>query len=141
MPPSLLLKILLCLGGLAGLFIGVSILLFPMPFYASTGIDLSRSVSMLSELRAIGATFVSCGVLVVIGAFRPKLTYFATLLAAMLYLSCAAGRLVSLGLDGMPSTPLLWVMSVEWLLGLFYAACIVHAQRVSAAWCSPRVAD
>ena len=123
------LKILLGFCGFAGLFIGVSILVRPVPFYASTGIDLSQSVSMLSELRAIGATFVSCSVLVLLGTLRSSLTGFAILLSAMLYLSCAFGRLVSLVLDGTPSTPLLIVMCLEWVIGLTCAACAYRMRR------------
>lgn len=129
------LKTLLSLCGFAGLFIGASILVRPVPFYATTGIDLSQSVSMLSELRAIGATFVSCSVLVLLGTFRSTLTRFAILLSAMLYLSCAFGRLISLVLDGTPSTPLLIVMSLEWVIGLTCAGCAYQVRRQTMNAC------
>lgn len=134
-PIPLHLKTLLGLCGFAGLFIGVSILVRPVPFYATTGIDLSQSISMLSELRAIGATFVSCSVLVLLGTFRSTLTWFAILLSAMLYLSCAFGRLVSLLLDGTPSTPLLIVMTLEWVIGLTCAACAYRLRRQTVNAC------
>ncbi len=109
------------MSGLIAATVGGALLLDPVGFEASAGVQLDRDASLLSEIRAPAGALLASGVLVVLGAFIRRLTSTASLLATVLLLSYGASRLLSIALDGMPGDSIVVAMVVELGLGL---ACL-----------------
>lgn len=118
MKNSKVLKTILVISGLIGLGVGLTMLLMPVGMYASVNVDISNQVSLLSDIRGMGATFTALGILVIMGAFKSQLTFTATLIATFIYLAYAASRVFSFVMDGMPHGSVLIAGMFETVLGL-----------------------
>lgn len=119
MKNSIILKTILFISGSISAGIGAAILLIPVAFHTSSGLELGNDSSLLNEIRAPGGALLSSGLLILSGVFRAKLTFTATIVATLLYLSYASSRLLSFWLDGMPSDALIQVTGAELVIGLF----------------------
>ncbi|MDH5179898.1 MAG: DUF4345 domain-containing protein [Gammaproteobacteria bacterium] len=115
------LKATLIISGLIGLYIGVEILLFPVKFYATSGIFLGDNISLLNEIRAPGGALLFSSILIIMGAFVPRLTFTSIILATLLYLSYGASRIFSMAIDGRPVEILIYVSALEIAIGLVCA--------------------
>ncbi|MEU6155707.1 DUF4345 domain-containing protein [Actinosynnema sp. NPDC047251] len=114
-------KAILILAGLALAVVGAATLFAPAAFHALNGTELGDSAALLSEIRASGGALLATGVLVVAGAFAPRLTATAALVGTILHLSYGLSRVLGLALDGLPPASLLAAAVAEVLLGL---ACL-----------------
>lgn len=103
----------LFLSGLLLLAIGCGILLVPHAFHASNGIVLGADSSLLSEVRAPGGLLTASAVLILLGAFQASLRPTAMRLTVLVYGSFGLARLLSLALDGIPSTGLVASTVIE----------------------------
>jgi hypothetical protein len=112
------LKVTLIASGFIGVYIGVEILFSPISFYATSGIDLGGNVSLLNEIRASGGALLLSSVLIIIGAFVPRLTFTSIMLATLLYLSYGLSRILSMVIDGRPVEILMYVAVLEIAIGL-----------------------
>jgi hypothetical protein len=117
MQNSAVLKTILIVAGLIGAGVGAAILFIPEAFHATTGIRLGGDVSLLNEMRASGGALLTGGVLVMSGAWVPKLTFTSTMVAALLYLSYGFSRVLSMVIDGMPDPGLVQVAVLEIVIG------------------------
>jgi hypothetical protein len=104
-------------AGLAALGIGLTITFAPHGFYAGYGIALEGDPSLLSELRAPGANLAMLGAIIFAGVLRPRMGLVSAALGAVVFLAFAFGRLVSLGLDGVPHGGLVAALVMELLIG------------------------
>ena len=111
-------KIILLIAGLIGAGIGAMILFSPVAFYAASGIELGENISLLSDIRSAGGVLLVCGTFIISGAFIPKLTFSATVIASLVYLSYGASRIIAISLDGFPEQELLVVAGLEITIGL-----------------------
>lgn len=111
-------KLILLISGLIGAGFGAVILLIPVPFYATNGIELSGNISMLNEIRAAGGGLLACGIFIMSGAFNAKLTFTATVIATLIYLSYGLSRILSMTIDGMPVEGLIMASALEIVVGL-----------------------
>ncbi|WP_114008162.1 DUF4345 domain-containing protein [Cohaesibacter intestini] len=118
MQTTLFQKVTLVLGGLIALAIGCFLLLDPQAFYASYGVALGTDPSLLSDLRAPGAGLASLGGIMLAGAWRAAWTPFALIAALSVYCAFPIGRIVSLVLDGMPSSGILGAFAIEVVIAL-----------------------
>ncbi|WP_321448895.1 DUF4345 domain-containing protein [uncultured Cohaesibacter sp.] len=123
-------KLVLGIAGLTAFVIGATITSMPHMFYASYGIFLGSEASLLSELRAPGAGLASLGGIMLIGIVRQRFAAVAILASLMVFLSFPAGRLVSLVLDGMPSTGILMALIFECLIAALCLLAFVPKRRV-----------
>jgi hypothetical protein len=123
MQASKFLQVVLCLVGGIAAVIGALILTSPAAFYATNHIDLGNNASLLSEIRAPAGALFAYGLLIVIGAFVSQLTFTATLLATLLYLSYGFSRLAGMAIDGIPVQSLIWADAIEIGLGLLCLFC------------------
>lgn len=121
MKNSKVLKVLLFISGLIAASIGAAILLTPTTFYASNGIDLTGNISLLNEIRASGGALLAAGILIISGSFMHRLTFTALVVASMLYLSYGLSRILSFGIDGIPSEGLVQAAVLEVIIG---AICV-----------------
>ncbi|NIZ62084.1 DUF4345 domain-containing protein [Sedimentitalea sp. CY04] len=107
-------------GGIAigiGLLVGFS----PVAFYASSEIALGDNASMLSEVRAPAMALTVFGLIMLASIGLPKIRTAALAVAAMLYLSYGGGRVISLAIDGVPHSNLLFALALEIGIGLMCA--------------------
>ena len=74
----------------------------PLELKASFGINIPQDINVLNDIRAFSALSLAIGILAILGAFKSKLTYTASLVVFIQFLALGFGRLVSMLLDGMP---------------------------------------
>ena len=117
-------KLTLGIAGLAALGIGLAITTAPASFYATYGIILGSDPNLLSELRAPGANLAALGMIILAGAFRQGMQRLAAFLGATVFLAYAFGRIVSMVLDGMPSSGLVQATLIELVIGGLCAALL-----------------
>lgn len=118
MKKSKILTAILIVSGLIAVIVGSGMLFFPTDFHASAGIVLDGAVNLTNEMRAAGGPVVAGGAIIISGAFFEPLKFTATLMAGVLYLSYGLARLISIGLDGVPSSALLQITALEILVGV-----------------------
>ncbi len=121
--------VLLIAGSLL-ILIAAFITTSPVAFYASNEIELGANVSLLNELKAPAGFLLVAGIFMVVAVFIRSLATTAMLLGAMIYLSYAAARFISVGVDGLPAEGLVQAAALEAVIG---AACLaLLAQRAPA---------
>jgi len=113
-----LVQTVLVVAGIIGIGVGGAQLCIPVTFESSAGIDLGDNSSLLSEIRAAGGTLLVAGVLILSGAFLPKLTSVSVVLSTLFYLSYGLSRLFSGLMDGIPSESLVIATVVEMVVGV-----------------------
>ncbi len=112
--------VLLVAGGLL-ILVGGLILAAPSDFYASNQIEIGANVSLLNELKAPAGMLLAAGLFMLGAIFKRDLADMATSLAALIYLSYAISRLVSMAFDGVPAAGLVQAAALEAFVGL---ACL-----------------
>ncbi|MGF1464778.1 MAG: DUF4345 domain-containing protein [Sandaracinaceae bacterium] len=131
----------LALAGLIASGIGLSLLLDPVGFEASTGLQLPSDPQLLSELRAPGAALAVAGIFMALGAARRRFTRSALALAAGLYASYGLARLVGLALDGGAVAAVMTAATVELVMGAAAIGRLVstaHRDHQAADGVGPR---
>ncbi len=114
---------LLHLNGWVAVLIGVFIVLEPISMLSPYGLQSNLSNSLLSELKAPGGLLFVCGLVIVRSAIIPSLRDRGLYLSIMVYGSYAAGRLLSILVDGIPQMEILVTLTIEAMLcGLSIAA-------------------
>jgi hypothetical protein len=119
--PGLAARAVLTMSGLVIVLIGGAGMIAPVWFREASGIRIESGAALLSETRAAGALLFAVGMVVLLGAFVPRLTRTAAAAGAVGYLATVAARLISLAVDGSPGGSLLFATVVELALGL---ACL-----------------
>ena len=125
MKNSKVLKVILFISGLIAIGIGATILIVPVEFYASSGINLNGDISLLNEIRASGGMILVIGLIIMSGVFVTRLTYTATFISMLLYLTYGLSRVLSIIIDGMPVDALVQVVVLEIVIGLVCAFAFV----------------
>ncbi len=126
MPLTLLEKFTLGISGLTAVGIGGFIMVAPHAFYASYGITLGDDPSLLSELRAPTAGLLTLGVLMLTGIWRSAMAQVAVAATLIVFLAFPAGRLISLVIDGVPSSGIIGALVLEIAIA---ALCIFAFRR------------
>ena len=121
-------KAILFISGALLIAVGAFILVSPDAFFSANNIDLGVNISLLNELKAPAALLLVAGVYIIVGVFVRRLTDAATWLSALIYLSYAASRFLSMAVDGMPAEGLVQAAVLEGIVGLLCLA-MVAAQR------------
>jgi len=134
MKNALMLRALLLVAGAFGVGVGCGMLATPVAFQASAGIGLGSDVNLLNEMRASGGAALGAGALIFLGAFFAALRHTANIVAATLYLSYGASRLISVCVDGMPNAALLAVTAFEIAMGALCALALLR-------WGAPMTRD
>ncbi len=87
-------------------------------------IKLERKVDVFNEMRAAGASMAFGGVVLFLGILIPQLTLASFVVAIVILLGNAIGRLVSLSSDGKPNKQLAQGLISELVLGGANAFCL-----------------
>ena len=128
---TLLLKTFLAVAGAVAVGLGTLILLVPVAFYASYGLDLTGQVTLLNELRSHGLSLMGIGLFIMAGAVISRLATTALAVSAFFYLSYGLSRLVGLALDGWPSQGLVISGAIELAVGGL--ALLIYVSRGQSA--------
>lgn len=122
----------LVVSGLILLGVGSLLLFAPALMHASNGVELGSDPNLLSEVRAPGGALLALGALIVAGAFLPRITYAATLVAALVYGAYGLSRLVSMAIDGMPGPGLVITAGLEIAIGAVHFLLLRLGERTGA---------
>lgn len=125
----MLTRLTLGIAGVLAFGIGAAITLTPDAFYGSYGVVLPASPDFKSEIRAPGANLAVLGALMFIGALRAAWTRFSAALGTCVFLAYAAGRMISIALDGLPSEAILLALVIELTLGGLCAQAVRRTGR------------
>ncbi|MEL7029423.1 MAG: DUF4345 domain-containing protein [Pseudomonadota bacterium] len=121
------------LSGLMALAIGGSILFDPHTFFAHNGVALGDDPNLLSEIRAPGGVLIAAGLIMIAGAAVRALLRSALVTGAVVFGVYGVSRLVSLGIDGAPSSSLMTAMAIELLVAAY---AVFALSRASARRCA-----
>lgn len=113
---------LLMVSGLLLIVVGASIIVSPEQFYSSNSIDLGTNISLLNELKAPAGLLLAAGIFMIIAVFVKSKIDVALSLTTLIFLSYALSRVVSMGLDGVPASGLVWAAGLEAIIGLIALA-------------------
>lgn len=110
-------RILLNVAGVILLLVGAATLFQPQAFFATEGVILGSDPNLLSEIRAPGGLLIGCAIAILLGTLRQTITQTPLILAAIVYGSFGLSRLLSMVLDGVPSSSLVGATAVELIVG------------------------
>lgn len=125
--------IYLVIAGILLIAVGGAIVFMPHTFHGSNGITLGDNPNLLSEVRAPGALLLCSGVAILMGAIRQQLRHLALTLSVLVYTSFGLSRLVSMVIDGMPSSSIVGAALIEVSVGLVGLLIVYRAQARRAA--------
>lgn len=117
MTSKLATRLYLILSALIALAIGGILTFTPGLLHDPSGIPL-ETANQLSEVRAPGAFLLVSGLWILAGGLAAPLSRGGTVLSVMLYGSYAAGRVLSIMLDGWPSQSLVIALAIEAVLAV-----------------------
>jgi len=101
----------------------------PVEFFSFVGVELGGSISSLSEARGMGGFMFSCGVLIMLGAFIPTLTFTSTIISCVFFLSFGFARLLGIAIDGPPSPETVQGIVFEFVFGLAALAAFLKYRK------------
>lgn len=118
--------VVLSLSALMLTFVGVMRLSNPIKTYLkNSGIRLENDASLLNEMRGVSAVMLSAGIIITIGLFVEKLTFTSHIIASLIFIGFAMGRLLSLKVDGKPSKQIAQGILFELVLGAANIFCLI----------------
>ena len=110
--------VILSLSGLMLLFVGTMRLSNPIKTYLkNSGIELSKDVDLLNEMRGVSAVMLCSGILILLGTFLTQFTFTSFVVAILIFVGFAIGRMTSMGVDGKPNKQLIQGLVFELVLG------------------------
>ena len=124
-------KALLLVAGALLILVGTFIIASPADFYASNNIQLGANVSLLNEPKAPAGLLLVAGLFMIGAIFVRSQADTALWLAALIYLSYAGSRFVSMVFDGVPSAGLVQAAALEGIVGLACLA-VLMMRRIPA---------
>lgn len=119
--------VLLSLSGLLLLSVGAMRLSNPIKAYLkNSGIKLENDTDLLNEMRGVSALMLSGGIIILLGIIIPQLTFASLVVAILIFIGFAIGRLVSLGLDGKPNKQIIQGLIFELVFGSLNTFCLLY---------------
>jgi len=118
MKDSKVLKVILIILGLPLAVLSLWRLLDPIGFFKFSGLLLSTNAGLLSEARVTGGIIFGFSILILLGAFKKKLTHTSIIAAIIVFLGAGIARLIGLVIDGNPGGMVLQGMVSEFIFGL-----------------------
>jgi len=108
----------LSLSGLMLLSIGALRISNPIGNYSkNSGIKIENEVNLLNEVRGTSAVMLFGGATILSGTTIPQMTFASHVVAILIFLGFAFGRLVSIRLDGRPNKLIIRGLIFELVLG------------------------
>ena len=94
-------------------------------YLKNSGIKLENEVNLLSEVRGMSAVMLFGGIIVLLGTIVPELTMTSFVVAILIFVGYAIGRLLSIGLDGKPNKLIVQGLISELVLGAANIFCLI----------------
>ncbi len=108
----------LSLSGLLLLSIGALRISNPIGNYSkNSGIKIENEVNLLNEVRGTSAVMLFGGATILSGTTIPQMTFASHVVAILIFLGFAFGRLVSIRLDGRPNKLIVQGLIFELVFG------------------------
>ena len=124
-------RLILGIAGFLLMIIGAAVMIDPVAFAAANGVTLPPVPSVLSEYRAPGGMLLASAVLILVSVVRSTMLRTGMALAALVYGSYGAARLIGILLDGMPSAALAQATLIELLIGSVCLAMLLTSKHHS----------
>ena len=121
---------ILGLAGLVAVGIATTILFTPGAFYGGYGIDVMGNPTLANELKAPSGALLVAGLLMFFGVIRRDWLLPSLAIAVIVYLSYGFGRLLSIGLDGVPHSGMVAAAVIEFVIGAVCLSALHHVRRV-----------
>ncbi|NRB53173.1 MAG: DUF4345 family protein [Saprospiraceae bacterium] len=119
----------LALSGLLLSFVGASRLRNPINAYLkNSGITLAKEVDLLNEMRGVSGLMLMGGILILLGILLPQLTFTSHVVASLLFLGFAIGRILSMRVDGQPNKQIAQGLIFELVFGGLNVVCVILTQ-------------
>ena len=110
--------VILALSGLLLLMVGIQRLSNPIKTFAkSSGITVPQDADLLNELRGVASVQLFSGIIILLGTLMSQMTFASHLVAALVFLGFAVGRMVSMSADGKPNKKIAQGLIFELVLG------------------------
>ena len=120
--------ITLSISGLLLLAVGSFRVSNPIKAYLkNSGITLENEVNLLNEIRGVSTLMLMGGIIILLGIIIPALTFSSFVVACLIFLGFASGRLLSIGLDGKPNKQIIQGLISELVLGAANIFCLINA--------------
>jgi hypothetical protein len=117
----------LSISGLLLLTAGTLRLINPIKNYLkNSGIKLEKEVNLLNEVRGVSSVMMCGGIIILLGIIIPKLTITSFVVAILILIGFAIGRLLSIRLDGKPNKLIVQGLVSELVLGALNIFCLVN---------------
>lgn len=97
--------------------IGSALMFVPQAFLAMSSVSVPRDPGLMSELTAPSGVLLITGAFMMLGAVQMRFAALGLMVGAIIYGSYGGSRLVSLILQGAPSTSLITALVFELLIG------------------------
>ena len=119
--------ITLSLSALLLFFVGTMRLSKPIKTYLKNlGIKLEKEVKLLNEMRGVNAVMMFSGVIILLGTIIPQFTFTSFVIATLILLGFAIGRIVSIRLDVKPNKLIVQGLISDLILGASSIFCLVN---------------
>lgn len=116
----------LSISGLLLFFVGTLRLSNPIKNYAkNSGIKLEKEVNLLNEVRGVSSLMLMGGIIILLGTFVSQLTTASFVVATLIFLGFAIGRMLSFSLDGKPNKLIIQGLASEIILGGANIFCLI----------------
>ena len=117
----------LSISGLLLLTVGTLRISNPIKNYSkNSGIKIENEVNLLNEVRGVSSVMLFGGIIILLGTIVPKLTIASFVVATLILLGFAIGRLLSIGLDGKPNKLIVQGLISELVLGAANIFCLIN---------------
>jgi hypothetical protein len=126
MKNSVVVKLILFLCGAAFLAAGGFSTFSPDGFTLRNGIDISNNLGLYNDYRGFGGLMFGMGLVIMLGIIHARIAFTSTVVAAVGYATLTLGRVLSIGIDGMPVEGLLKATIVEGVLALLAIFILVR---------------
>lgn len=118
---------ILSLSALMLVFVGIMRLKDPIKTYAkNSGIQLENDASLLNEIRGVAAVMLCAGIVIALGVFINQFVSISLVVACIVFLGFALGRLISLKADGKPNKQIIQGILFELILGVANVFCLLY---------------
>lgn len=97
---------------------------FPTQIKSSEKTD-KPNTDLINEIRGVGGVLMLGGTLALLGLAISGFKQYSFMMASVIFIGIVIGRLLSMGIEGIPSSGVLQAMIVEFILGVFNLYCFV----------------
>lgn len=123
--------VILSLSGLLLIYAGSMRVINPLnsfclkSYLENPGLALEGKVDVFNEMRGAGTNTVTGGIIILLGTILADFRQISFAVAAVIFLGYAAGRLISMSLEGKPNKDMVQGTYFEIILGTLNLICFV----------------